>query len=939
MWPVYGSIERPPDRVKPGPIALRPQIGNGPPEPPDDPDESEVAGWLAVLIDPGQVVELRAPKVGKPGSKRTTTVVRYFEASQLPEMAREALRLSGQAPAVYFTLNPVRAELVDGRKSATDADITGRRRLLIDCDPKRDPEALDAARREAKERGRDLDGLSATNVEKAASLAAAVAVRDHLTDRGWPEPVFADSGNGYHLIYAVDLPNDAVCRDLVKAMLENLATRFNSPEVEVDAKVFNASRVVKLYGTAARKGDATAERPHRISRVLKVPRIFTPVPRELIEAIASEATKPAESPATPPRVRDTGSHAIPGNGTTIPLSERLERGRKLLDVCEPAVSGEGGHDRLFKVACNLGPGLDLPPEDAFALLRDVYNPRCVPPWSEAELRHKVDDAYRLESRRGWLLDAARTRSNGRTRIGSDDASAVPPMDGGDIAGSAPPANGRGDHRRVDDADLPVNEAPDDPHRLARAVLADFAHRDGFTLAWHREAFHVWDGSAYRPDPALMNRVVALVKDEVDRQNRAALRLYNEQAEREVLAPALGRPAKPPVATRVTRRLIADVVQALASMTGIAGQDADPPFWIGPRPGDPDPAGIVPVSNGLVVLDAVGGPALRPHSPRLFSTHALPYPYERDAREPTAWLKFLDDLWGDDPASVRELQKWFGYALTPDIDQQKILLLVGSPGSGRSTIKDILSAVVGRRNVVSTSAVALADRFGLEPFMGKTLAILGDARTGDSHDTAVMMDRLLRISGGDPVEVNRKGKPILHDVLMRTRLVIVSNEMPNFRDASKAIVRRYLPLCTPRSFEGREDRSLPKRLLQELPGLLNWAIAGRDLLALDGRFIVPPSSEDLIDEAKALASPVAEFVAEECTVAPGQDATVDELWRRWKEWAERNGHQPSHRHLFGRNLRAATGFKIKVSQTRGDDARFRVYKGIGLKAALSGGSTY
>jgi putative DNA primase/helicase len=198
---------------------------------------------------------------------------------------------------------------------------------------------------------------------------------------------------------------------------------------------------------------------------------------------------------------------------------------------------------------------------------------------------------------------------------------------------------------------------------------------------------------------------------------------------------------------------------------------------------------------------------------------------------------------------------------------------------------------------------------------------------------------LRISGGDPVEVNRKGKPILQDVLMRTRLVIVSNEMPNFRDASKAIVRRYLPLCTPVSFEGREDRTLSRRLMQELPGLLNWAIAGRELLASDGRFIVPPSSEDLIDEAKALASPVAEFVAEECVLGPDQDVTVDEVWRRWKEWAERSGHQSSHKHLFGRNLRSATGFKIRIIKPRDGDTRFRVYRGIGLRPIPLGASSF
>jgi hypothetical protein len=69
---VHGSIKRPPDRVKPGPIAARPPIENGPPKPPRNPDERDVAGRLAVLIDPGQVVELRATegsKLGRPDSR------------------------------------------------------------------------------------------------------------------------------------------------------------------------------------------------------------------------------------------------------------------------------------------------------------------------------------------------------------------------------------------------------------------------------------------------------------------------------------------------------------------------------------------------------------------------------------------------------------------------------------------------------------------------------------------------------------------------------------------------------------------------------------------------------------------------------------------------------------------------------------------------------
>jgi len=495
-------------------------------------------------------------------------------------------------------------------------------------------------------------------------------------------------------------------------------------------------------------------------------------------------------------------------------------------------------------------------------------------------------------------------------------------------------NGRAGPRPVGGDELPVNEAPDDPHRLARAVLAEFRHRDGPTLAWYRETFHVWDGSAYRPDPALPHRIVKLVKAEIDRQNRSALEAHREKARTEALAATLGRPSNPPIATRVTRRLIADVVQALASMTCI-DQEPDAPFWIDPRPGDPAPAALMPASNGLVGLDAGESPPLLSHSPRFFSTYALPYSYNPSAGPPAAWLKFLDDLWGDDPASVRELQKWFGYTLTPQTDQQKVLLLIGSPRSGRGTIRKVLTAVVGARNVSSTSAVALADRFGLEPLIGKTLAVMGDARTGDTHDAAVMMDRLLRISGEDPVEVNRKGKPILHDVQMKVRFVILSNEMPNFRDSSKAIVSRYLALCTPRSFEDCEDRSLDRKLLQELPGILNWAIAGRAMLAAAGRFITPATAEDLIDDAKALASPVSEFVAERCKIDPDEEVTIDAVWCEWKLWAAGNGHQPGHKHLFGRNLKAATRFKIRTKRENNDGVRTRIYEGISLNKDAPG----
>nr|VFJ48120.1 MAG: hypothetical protein BECKFM1743A_GA0114220_1005515 [Candidatus Kentron sp. FM]VFJ48795.1 MAG: hypothetical protein BECKFM1743C_GA0114222_1006315 [Candidatus Kentron sp. FM]VFK20793.1 MAG: hypothetical protein BECKFM1743B_GA0114221_107312 [Candidatus Kentron sp. FM] len=62
----------------------------------------------------------------------------------------------------------------------------------------------------------------------------------------WPEPLVAESGNGCHLLYPFDLPNDAESRDLVKGALAGLAQRFDTETATVDQAVFNAGHITKL---------------------------------------------------------------------------------------------------------------------------------------------------------------------------------------------------------------------------------------------------------------------------------------------------------------------------------------------------------------------------------------------------------------------------------------------------------------------------------------------------------------------------------------------------------------------------------------------------------------------------------------------------------------------------------------------------------------------
>jgi hypothetical protein len=220
----------------------------------------KLAGLYGTLFAPDQVVELRAIGVQR-GAGRPHVEAGFFDAAHFKDMAAAALRVSPFAKGVYATLNPLNPDLLARRANriawandgelAKDKDVLARRWLLVDADPVRDPL------------------ISATDAEKAEARAVVLAVREHLSGHEWPEPVFADSGNGYHLLYRIDGPADD--GGAVQRLLAALGDRFDTPRVKIDRTVYNPSRICKLPGTLARKGDHTPGRPHRRARVLEGP--------------------------------------------------------------------------------------------------------------------------------------------------------------------------------------------------------------------------------------------------------------------------------------------------------------------------------------------------------------------------------------------------------------------------------------------------------------------------------------------------------------------------------------------------------------------------------------------------------------------------------------------------------------------------------------------
>ncbi len=117
-------------------------------------------------------------------------------------------------------------------------------------------------------------------------------------------------------------------------------------------------------------------------------------------AFASSKEALAAIPKTEPLPPPTPVHAD--------VCTRFERARKYLAAMPGAISGSGGHAATFQAALVLVRGFGLPADDALRLLMDEYNPRCAPPWSLVELRHKVRSAsIRARVPFGWLVDRSR----------------------------------------------------------------------------------------------------------------------------------------------------------------------------------------------------------------------------------------------------------------------------------------------------------------------------------------------------------------------------------------------------------------------------------------------------------------------------------------------------------------------------------------------------
>jgi len=751
---------------------------------------------------------------------------------------------------IYVTLNPVREDV---HRCARNQDIVYRRFFLVDID-----------------RDKTLEpNACATDAEKEQVCGLGRTVVDYVRALGWPDPIIADSGNGMHLFWRVNLPNDDATNELFKCSLAALNLRFGK---QIDTSVHDARRIIRLPGTVNAKGIATAERPHRVARILNVPASTELLMPALIQAVIN---------ANPPEQTTTTTITTPA--TTATTAIKCDRPGDDFNM-------RGSWEEILLPA---GWRVSTRTHEKTEWTRPGKDDGCSATTGYCKKNSKELLYVFSSNAEPFEANTSYTKFGAYTQLNHN----------GDfkLAAKALAANGYGKpYKAKRDVDAQCearqggpNEAADDPSRLARIYVDKKGKLNGEMILYYwRQAWMRWDGSVYRE----------VSKDEIHADLHLEVKAELDRANEELLRNWKGD-AAPPTAIKVSRRLIGDVIDAVKATTHLS-PSIESPAWI---EGDSaESRNYLTFANGLLDLDACGEQApkeLLPHSPRWFSTNIFPYAFDAAATCPQ-WFKFLERNLEGDTERITLLQEWYGYNITPNTTLQKFAVFEGEGANGKSVACGALTAMLGIRNCSFVPLEMFGERFQLTQTLGKLANIAPEC--GDIDKVAEGV--LKAFTSGDSMQFDIKNRSPIQ-AAPTARFVLATNNRPRFSDRSGGLWRRMI-LIPFRVVIPQEERvagmDKPDYWGQngELAGIFNWALIGLQRLRRNGTFSNARICEDAIAEYRIECNPAAEFLKELFEACVGKMESCEDMYKDYKAWCDAHGYHALGDSKFGGEVRRA-----------------------------------
>lgn len=321
----------------------------------------------------------------------------------------------------------------------------------------------------------------------------------------------------------------------------------------------------------------------------------------------------------------------------------------------------------------------------------------------------------------------------------------------------------------------------------------------------------------------------------------------------------------------------------------------------------------------------------PHDPKWGSRTQLPVNYQPEAGWSARWITFLNEIFPDDEKGEKKfiLMQFFGYCLLRDARYQKALFLYGSGANGKSTVLDVLIAMVGAENTSSLTLTDLAKQFRAHFLQNKMVNISTETETRDPLTTSTFK----AVVDGSPITAERKyGEAYQYRSF--AKWIVAMNDPPVIPDKSHGFGRRVIVLDFNRRFDEHEIKDrMAEYLIEDLPGVFNWAVDGlKMLLAAEGFKLGRQVRRDT-DKLMERMNPLISFVKDCCEINDDADLDwyehVKPMWMAYTEWCHEGRNRAMGRNNFYEQIQSTFTRVIKDRKLMQDGSHPHVLKGIRL----------
>ena len=287
-----------------------------------------------------------------------------------------------------------------------------------------------------------------------------------------------------------------------------------------------------------------------------------------------------------------------------------------------------------------------------------------------------------------------------------------------------------------------------------------------------------------------------------------------------------------------------------------------------------------LANGALFLDG------RFTEEKEYCSHRLAVAYHPDAPKPERWLHFLSELL--EPEDIPTLQEYLGYCLIPSTKGQKMMMLIGKGGEGKSRIGLVLKAMLGRCMNTGSIQKVESNRFARADLENRLLLVDDDMDLNALPKTNYIKSI---VTAEMAMDVERKGIQSYQVQLYVRFLCFGNGALSSLYDHSDGFYRRQLILTTKnRPAERKDDPFLVEKLCGELDGIFQWCLEGlQRLIANDYQFTVSEKSSENVETVKRSNNNIIDFLQSTGYIRfkADMEASSKALYEAYKMWCEDN----------------------------------------------------